>query len=67
MVKKAAPKPKPAPKKKAVAKKPSAPRKATGLGAGNDLFSGIALGFSLLTSLGDPNKVSQAERSARTR
>ena len=42
-------------------------RKATGLGAGNDLFSGIALGFSLLTSLGDPNKVSQAERSGRTR
>ena len=42
-------------------------RKATGLGAGNDLFSGIGLGFSLLTSLGNPNKVSQAERSARTR
>ena len=42
-------------------------RKATGLGAGNDLFSGIGLGFQLLTSLGDPNKISQAERSGRTR
>ena len=45
----------------------AAARKATGLGGGNDLFKGIGLGFSLLTSLGDPNKVSQAERSARTR
>ena len=45
----------------------AAARKATGLGGGNDLFKGIGLGFSLLTSLGNPNKVSQAERSARTR
>ena len=67
VVKKAAPKPKPAPKKKAVAKKPSAPRKATGLGAGNDLFNGIGMAFQLLGSMGDSSKVTQAERSARTR
>ena len=67
VVKKAAPKPKPAPKKKAVAKKPSGTRKATGLGANNDLFNGIGMAFQLLGSMGDSSKVTQAERSARTR
>ena len=42
-------------------------RKATGLGAGNDLFNGIGMAFQLLGSMGDSSKVTQAERSARTR
>ena len=42
-------------------------RTATGLGAGNDLFNGIGMAFQLLGSMGDSSKVTQAERSARTR
>ena len=45
----------------------SGTRKATGLGANNDLFNGIGMAFQLLGSMGDASKVTQAERSARTR